>query len=135
MNKFPFDRRTPFVFADSVPAGAPPTDDAPARTLIRIKAAGLSRDTDSRSYVSRHIGFKLGKFAGFIQDLVVRLWDESGPHGAPRYACSVAVVLEGVGPVIAERLAHDPRSAFDHALGVLEQSVRRTLQRKRHAKR
>ncbi|GEM_PF-2559800 len=135
MNKFSFDRRTPFVFADSLPAGTSPTDDVPARTPIRFKAVGLSRDTDSRTYVSRHIGFKLGKFAGFIQDLVVRLWDERGPHGAPRYACSLAVVLEGGGPVIAERLASDPRSAFDHALGVLERSVRRTLQRRRHAMR
>jgi len=135
MNKPSYDRRAPFAFADSDPAPIPPTDDAPTRTLIRIKAEGLSRDMDSRTYVSRHIGFKLGKFSRFIQDLVIRLWDESGPHGAPRYACSVAVVLEGGGPVIAERLAPDPRSAFDHALGVLERSVRRTLQRRRHAKR
>ncbi len=125
----------PFVFADSAPAGIPPADEARTRSLIRIKAAGLSRDTDSRTYVSRHIGFKLGKFSRFIQDLVIRLWDESGPHGAPRYACSVVVVLEGGGPVIAERMAQDPRSAFDHALGVLERSVRRTLQRRRHARR
>lgn len=127
------DRRASSATPD---AFAPPAGGVPAlRARIRIKAEGLSRDPDSRMYVRRHVGSKLGKFAACIQDLAIRLRDESGPHGTPQFACTVAVSLDDGGPIIAERSAPDPRSAFDHALGVMERAVRRVLQRRRHTQR
>ena len=135
MTETTLDRRAPFAFAAPDPFVAPGGGAPGPRSLIRIKATGLSRDPESRTYVSRHVGFKLGKFATYIHDLAIRLRNESGPHGAPQFACTVAISLDEGEPIIAERFAPDPRSAFDHALGVMERAVRRTLQRRRHTQR
>ena len=116
------------------PAGTRPRSESMGRTTTEqtplwVRTFGLAGIPDARSYVRRHAGFKLGKFAYHIEALQVRMKNESGPKGAPLAVCTITVNLAQAGIVVVEQASQTPMAAFDLALDSAERSVRRTLQK------
>ncbi|MBI4912981.1 MAG: HPF/RaiA family ribosome-associated protein [Acidobacteria bacterium] len=116
------------------PAGTRPRSETLGRTTTEqtplwVRTFGLAGIPDARTYVRRHAGFKLGKFAYHIEGLQVRMKNESGPKGAPLAVCTITVDLARAGIVVVEQASQSPMAAFDLALDSAERSVRRTLQK------
>ncbi len=124
-------RRSEFPAARLQPRSQPVGSTTTVQTPLWIRTFGLSGIPDARSYIRRHAGFKLGKFAFHIEALQVRLKNESGPKGAPLSVCTVTVKLGQAGVVVVEQASSSPMAAFDLAIDSAERSVRRTLQKQR----
>lgn len=124
-------RRSEFPPARTKPRSEPVGPTTTVQTPLWIRTFGLSDIPDARSYVRRHAGFKLGKFAYHIEALQVRLKNESGPKGAPLSVCTITVKLGQAGVVVVEQASSSPIAAFDLAIDSAERSVRRTLQKQR----
>ena len=99
---------------------------------IRIKSFGIAPDDSSQAYVSERVVDKLGKFAFHIQGLEIRMKRLGWIAGEPQVSCALSVNLDGGARLAIERSALGPREAFDHAMGVAERLVRRTLGQLRH---
>ncbi len=106
---------------------------APAgKSALRIKAIGIAPDRSSQAYVTERTQGKLGKFAQHIEQLEIRMKRLGWVGNEPRVSCVLSLTLDGGGQLAVERSASGARAAFDHAMGVAERMLRRTLQRLRH---
>jgi ribosome-associated translation inhibitor RaiA len=94
---------------------------------LRIGGYRFLKGAGSLEHVRHGIQAKLGRFKDRILDLDLLLQDEASPSGERYFLCSLAVHLDGGPSIQVERLAGDPLDAFDHALGVAERQVRKTL--------
>lgn len=96
-----------------------------------IRAMGVDIDGDTRAYIRRRLGMKLGKFALSIERVTVRLRDVNGPRGGVDHQCQVKVVLSGLPSVVAEVQDASLQAAVDAAMTAAARSVRKSLQRRR----
>jgi len=96
-----------------------------------IRAVDRSLDAESRAYVRRKLGMKLGKFAKAIERVSVRVEDVNGPRGGVDAACRIKVVLSGLPSVVVEDRDASLQTAIDRALGRSERAVRRSVQARR----
>lgn len=81
-------------------------------------------------HVERRLRFALGRFAGRVQAVSVRLTDDNGPRGGVDKACRLRVHLRGAGLVRVEELDSDLYAAVDRAVARLARGVARALQRR-----
>jgi ribosomal subunit interface protein len=103
--------------------------DAPL-VPVSIRAAGVDVDDDTRDYIRRKLGQKLGKFATSIERVSVRLRDVNGPRGGVDHQCQVKVVLSGLPSVVVEEGRETMRATIDAAMSGITRSVRRALGRR-----
>jgi len=96
-----------------------------------IRADRVTLDDDDRVYIRRRLGEMLGKYAGSIERVTVRLRDVNGPRGGVDLLCRIKVVLSDLPSVVVEQQATTFRPAFTKALSGIERTVRRTVQRRR----
>ena len=99
---------------------------------LPIRAFGIAPDPSSQAYLSERVGGKLGKFAQHIQALEIRMKRMGGTGDGPLVSCALSVTLDRGVRLAVERTALAAREAFDHAMGVAERLIRRTLQHQRH---
>jgi len=99
---------------------------------LPIRAFGIAPDPSSQAYLSERVGGKLGKFALHIQGLEIRMKRTGQAGEDPLISCALSVTLDGGVRLAVERTALAAREAFDHAMGVAERLIRRTLQHQRH---
>jgi len=111
--------------SETIPAGT-------KASKLRIKAFGIAPDESSQGYLQQRVGGKLGKFASQIRGLEIHMKRLGWAGKDSRVSCALSVTLDGGGTLAVERSALGAREAFDHAMGVAERLVRRTLQRLRH---
>jgi ribosomal subunit interface protein len=97
---------------------------------VNIRAAGVDLDEDTRSYIRRKLGQKLGKFATSVERVSVRLRDVNGPRGGVDHRCQVKVVLSGLPSVVVEEGRETMGSAIDAALSGITRSVSRAIRRR-----
>lgn len=116
--------------ANLLPRNARGRTDSP-RTPVAVRARGVELDDALDAYIHERCGFKLGKFAGAIDRISVRLEPVSGPTHAPSLRCAVKVVLSHHESVLVEIVDADLRSAFDHAVDSTQRAVRRVIERDR----
>jgi hypothetical protein len=102
-----------------------------ARIPANIRVDGVTLEDDDRVYIRRRLGEMLGKYATSIERVTGRLRDVNGPRGGVDLLCRIKVVLSDLPSVVVERQAASFRPAFTKALSGIEQTVRRTLQRRR----
>jgi hypothetical protein len=107
--------------------GRTPASTTPAN----IRVDGVTLDDDDRAYIRRRLGEKLGKYAGAIERVTVRVRDINGPRGGVDLLCSIKVVLSGLPSVVVEHQAALLRPALTRALSAAERAVRQALQRRR----
>lgn len=120
-------------FADRVPR---PAKRAASRATPRpipanIRVAGLRIDDEDRARIRERLGRKLGKFAGAIERVSVRLEDVNGPRGGVDTRCRIKVVLRRLPSVVFESQAASYFDALTGALAGAEKAVRRAVRRKR----
>ncbi len=96
---------------------------------VAIRAIGVDVDDDTREYVRRKLGRKLGKFATRIERVSVRLRDVNGPRGGVDHQCQVKVVLSKLPSVVVEEQRETVRAAIDAALSGATRSVSRAIGR------
>ena len=124
-------RRAPIgTDANAEPRNRRGRTDAPA-TPLGIRVQGVVVDDALRDYIATRAGFKLGKFAGRIDRITVRLEDVSGPIGAPACRCAVKIVLARHESILVQIVDPVPRAAFDLAIASTQVAVRRALERAR----
>jgi ribosome-associated translation inhibitor RaiA len=82
-------------------------------------------------YIERRLRFALGRFAGRIGRVLVRLSDVNGPRGGVDKRCRIAVALIPRGMVRVEAAGHDPFAVVALAAKRAGRSLRRTLGRRR----
>lgn len=96
---------------------------------VNIRALGVDVDDETREYVRRKLGRKLGKFATRIERVSVRLRDVNGPRGGVDHQCQVKVVLSGSPSVVFEERGETMRVAIDVAMSGAARSVSRAIGR------
>jgi hypothetical protein len=101
-------------------------------SLLSIKSFGIAADASSQAYLSERVGDKLGKFGLQLHGLEIRVKRLGWAGDQPRISCALSATLDGGATVAVERSAPAAREAFDHAMGVAERMIRRTLQQRRH---
>ncbi|MGE3976907.1 MAG: HPF/RaiA family ribosome-associated protein [Nitrospira sp.] len=96
---------------------------------IRMLGADLSKE--QRTSIRQKLGMKLGKFAGSIERVSVRVKDVNGPRGGIDHVCRIKVVLSGLPSVLYEAQNASLDAAIGSALVGTERAVRRSLNRRR----
>jgi ribosome-associated translation inhibitor RaiA len=106
---------------------------SPETSEIAAYIGAPDRDltAQDRAYIRRKLGRRLGKFAGSIERVSVRLQDANGPRGGVDQVCRIKVVLHGLPSVVFEKRDAALNAAVDGAIAGVGRSVRRTLQRRR----
>ena len=100
-------------------------------TPANVRVEGVTLDEDDRAYIRRRLGEKLGKYAGSIERVTVRVRDINGPRGGVDLRCRIKVVLSDLPSVVVEHQAVRLQPALTRALAGTERAVRRALQRRR----
>jgi putative sigma-54 modulation protein len=94
---------------------------------LRLAARGVEVSSELKDYIGRRVHFSLGRFAGKIRSLSIRLADVNGPRGGVDKGCDVRVDV-GIRPevVVSERQAKI-HAAIAFALDRAERAVQRQL--------
>ena len=95
-----------------------------------IRTMNVDLDEETRAYIRRKLGMKLGKFALSIERVTVRLRDVNGPRGGVDHQCRVKIVLSGLPSVVVEVRNESMQGAIDAAMTAAARSVRKALQRR-----
>ena len=103
----------------------------PAGIPANIRVDGLTVTDEERDHIRRRLGEKLGRYAGSVERVSVRLRDINGPRGGVDVMCRIKVVLSALPSIVVEHQATTLRQAVSAALAAVERSVRRALQRQR----
>ena len=103
----------------------------PAGIPANIRVDGLTVTDEERDHIRRRLGEKLGRYAGSVERVSVRLRDINGPRGGVDVMCRIKVVLSALPSLVVEHQATTLRPAVSAALAAVERSVRRALQRQR----
>ena len=125
------DRRAPLASRVPKPVKRTAGRTSAPKTPANIRVTGLSLDEDDRAYIRQRLGEKLGKYAGSIERVTVRLDDVNGPRGGVDQACRIKVVLSGLPSVVVEHKAASLKPAVTAAVSAVERAVRRTVERRR----
>lgn len=98
---------------------------------VNVRATDVDVSDETRAYIRRKLGTKLGKFALSIERVSVRLRDVNGPRGGIDHQCRVKVVLSGLPSVVVDVRNASVQVSIDEAISAATRSVRRSLQRRR----
>lgn len=74
---------------------------------LHVTGRGLTVTEDLEDYVRRRAQFAMGRFAGTIASLNVRLSDVNGPRGGSDKCCDVRVEAEGLRKPVVVREQQD----------------------------
>lgn len=100
---------------------------------MRIDIRGVHYDLadELERHVERRLRSALGRFAGRIDRVLVRIADVNGPRGGIDKRCRITIVLVPRGVVRLEDAGHDPYTLVARASRRAGQGVRRALLRRR----
>lgn len=85
---------------------------------VRLQSTDLAEVL--HAYVERRLRFSLGRLAGRLGRVKVRIVDSSGPRGGVDKSCRIATELLSSGkPVIKEAVDVNLYAAIDHATSAL----------------
>ena len=94
---------------------------------LRMAARGIELSVDLADYVRRRAHFSLGRFAGRIRSLSIRLADVNGPRGGIDKLCDIRLDVGLRQPVIVCERQASVHSAVGFALERAERAVHRQL--------
>ncbi len=125
----------PTPFAERLPKPAKRTAGRtePASVPANIRVFGVDLSPEERGVIRQRLGTKLGKYAGSIERVTVRVSDVNGPRGGVDKSCRIKVVLSGLPSVLFESQAASLKDSLNGALAGTERIVRRSVER-RHTK-
>ena len=122
-------------FPDRIPRGVKRQPEPLNAPLVPsyIRPVGIELSPEDGDYIRRKLGRRLGKFAGSIERVSVRLEDVNGPRGGIDHVCRIKVVLSGLPSVVYEKRGASLLPVVDGAIAGVERALRRRLQRRRMA--
>ncbi len=95
---------------------------------IRLTTNGIELTADLHDYVRRRAHFSLGRFAGRIRSLSIRLADINGPRGGIDKHCDVRVDVGHRQPVLVRERQVSLHAAVAFAVERAERAVQRKLE-------
>ncbi len=102
---------------------------------VRLTAHGIELSAELRDYVTRRVHFGLGRFAGRIKSLSVRLTDINGPRGGIDKCCDIRVHAGLSQKVVVRERQATIHAAVAVAMERVERAVKRQLSLARPAAR
>ena len=103
---------------------------------LELSANGVDLTVAIRDYVERRIRFALGRFAGRVERVYVRLADENGHKSGVGKMCRILVrLVEPESVVVVEQMDAEIRTAIECAADRIGPTVAWKLDRtlRRHA--
>lgn len=94
---------------------------------LRLATRGIELSSDLHDYVRRRAHFSLGRFAGEIRSLSIRLVDVNGPRGGIDKLCDIRVDVGLRQPVIVRERQANIHAAVAFAVERAERAVQRQL--------
>lgn len=94
---------------------------------MRLTARGIELSSELRDFVERRIYFSMGRLAGRIKSLTVRLADINGPRGGVDKCCDIAVDAGLRQKVIVREQQATIHAAVALAVERAERAVQRQL--------
>ena len=94
---------------------------------LRLVARGVELTADLNEYVRRRIHFALGRFAGRIRSVCVRLTDVNGPRGGIDKCCDIRVNVGLRQEVIVRERQNNIHAAIAFAVERADRAVQRQL--------
>ncbi len=95
---------------------------------LRFVAQGIELTAELEDYVRRRIHFALGRFAGKIKCVSVRLADLNGPRGCVDKSCELRVDAGLRQEVIVGERHHNIHAAVAFAAERVDRAVQRQLE-------
>ena len=102
---------------------------------VRLAARGVHLSEDLKQYVRRRLRFNLGRFAGKINSVSLRLADVNGPRGGVDKCCDLRIDAGLRRHVIVRERRETIHAAVAFAALRAERAVRRQLSLARPAAR
>ncbi|HET9697681.1 MAG TPA: HPF/RaiA family ribosome-associated protein [Terriglobales bacterium] len=94
---------------------------------LRLVARGVELTAELKDYVTRRVHFALGRFAGKINSVSVRLSDLNGPRGGIDKSCDIRVDVGFPQAVIVCERHHNIHAAVAFAVEKADRAVKRQL--------
>lgn len=101
---------------------------------LEIHGAKIELDDELKDYTARRLRSALGRLAGRVARVTVRMSDVNGPRGGIDKRCRIAISLVPRGEVMVEGSGRDPFLLVAREARRIGRSVRRELGRRRHAR-
>jgi ribosome-associated translation inhibitor RaiA len=101
-------------------------DGVPAM-MIAIQSRDFPLTNALNNHVHKRLGFTLGRAAGQVRRIAVRLSDLNGPRGGIDKRCFIEVRLDRMAPVVVEDVQSDLYTAIDRAASRIGRAVIRRL--------
>ncbi len=92
----------------------------------KITTHGLKLTSELADYVNRRVRFSMGRFAGRISRLSIRIADVNGPRGGVDKRCDVVVEAGLAQPIVV----HERHASLFAAIGLAVERAQRTLRRR-----
>lgn len=99
---------------------------------LRLVTRGIELTADLNEYVARRIHFALGRFAGNIRSVTIRLADVNGPRGGVDKCCHIRVDVRSRQQVIVHECQGNIHAAVAFAVERADRAVRRQLESDYH---
>lgn len=100
---------------------------------LDVVGRGVEVDRATRERVERRLRFALGRVAGRVGRVTVRLVDVNGPRGGEDKRCHVTAEMPGQPPAVVCAAGADLDAVIDRAADRAGQAVFRRLTRSRLA--
>ena len=94
---------------------------------LRLSARGVELSAELKDYVNRRVHFSLGRFAGKIKHLSIRMADVNGPRGGIDQCCDIRIDAGLRQKVVVRERQATIHAAVAFALERAERSVERQL--------
>ncbi len=98
---------------------------------LELRSGPVAINKELSDSIERRLRFALGRFAGRIGRVTVRLREEDSPRGGPVTGCRIVARLANSGEVRIEETGADLRAIVNSAVHRIGESVRRELERRR----
>ena len=102
--------------------------------IIRIVSAPIRATAGFVDHVRARLDLALDRFAGRVDEVLVRVRDVNGPRGArhgPDKQCVIQAVVRGVEPITVEERGEDFYAVADGAVHKLKRAVSHRIDRSR----
>jgi ribosome-associated translation inhibitor RaiA len=101
---------------------------------LNIRGVNYELGHEMEEYIGHRLRFALGRFAGRVGRVTVRLSDVNGPRGGIDKRCRIVASLVPRGMVMVEGSGDDPFALIAGTAKRAGRAVRRELERRRRGR-
>ncbi|MEO1235771.1 MAG: HPF/RaiA family ribosome-associated protein [Planctomycetota bacterium] len=98
-----------------------------------VRAVNFQMSEALGDHAERRLHAALDRYESRLGTVSLRLTDDHGPRHGTTMHCCIEAAVRGAGSVLVEQDAPDLFEAIDRAAGRMKRTVRRAINRRRHA--